>query len=71
MRGTDVHGSGEWHATRGNRFHNGVDFSCYPGTRILAPVSGLITKLGYPYGDDLGYRYVQIEADDKDNHWRW
>jgi len=48
--------------------HNGIDFSCHPRTKILAPVSGLITKLGYPYGDDLTYRYVQIEDDEKDNH---
>jgi len=68
IRGDDEHGSGFWHAPRGNRLHNGVDFSCYPGTQILAPVSGVMTKEGYPYADDLDYRYVEITTPGGDCH---
>jgi len=68
IRGEDEHGSGAWHAPRGNRLHNGVDYSCYPGTQIMAPVSGTVTKLGYPYGDDLDYRYVEITTPGGDCH---
>ena len=57
---SDGWGSGEYGASRGNRKHNGIDYACYPDTAIYALVAGTITKLGYPYKDDLSYRYVQI-----------
>lgn len=60
MRGTDVHGSGYFHAPRGNRLHNGIDYSVIANSVVLSPVSGVVTKLGYPYADDLSFRYVQI-----------
>lgn len=59
-RGSDDWGSGEYGASRGSRRHTGIDYACLPGAQIVAPVSGEVTKLGYPYGDDLSYRYVQI-----------
>lgn len=68
IRGDDEHGSGAWHAPRGDRLHNGVDYSCYPGTVIFAPMNGTVTKVGYPYGDDLAYRYVQITDEEGDCH---
>lgn len=68
LRGYDRHGSGAWLAPRGSRTHNGIDYACYPGTLILAPVSGVVTKLGYPYSDDISFRYVQITSDDDCAH---
>lgn len=68
QRTQDVHGSGEWQASRGTRRHNGIDLSCYPGTLIFSPVSGVVTKLGYPYRDDLSYRYVQVTDDSQLDH---
>lgn len=59
-RGIDAWGSGEFGASRGNRKHNGIDYACYPGTAIYSPVDGTITKHGYPYGDDLTYRYIEV-----------
>lgn len=59
-RGADKWGSGHFGASRGDRTHNGIDWKVLPGTVILAPVTGTVTKLGYPYSDDLGFRYVQI-----------
>lgn len=38
----------------------GVDLACYPDSSVYAMNYGTVTKLGYPYGDDLSYRYVEI-----------
>lgn len=67
-RGSDEWGSGEFHASRGSRKHKGIDYACYPGTQIESPTHGDVTKLGYPYGDDLSFRYVQITDDHGNNH---
>ncbi len=34
-----------------------------PGTEILSPVFGVVTKLGFPYSDDHSFRYVEITDD--------
>lgn len=68
-RGTDDYGSGEFGASRGNRTHNGIDFAVLPGSEIFAPVDGYVSRIGYPYADDLSYRYVQI-TDRKCRHHR-
>lgn len=62
---TDRYGSGNYGAQRrrpdGSTYgHRGVDLACFPGTRILAPVNGIVTKLGYVYEDDAAWRYVQV-----------
>jgi murein DD-endopeptidase MepM/ murein hydrolase activator NlpD len=59
-RVADSYGQGHYGAPRGSRTHKGIDFVCHPGTRVCAPVSGKITKLGVCYPDDHSYRYVQI-----------
>lgn len=55
-RGTDKWGSGDFGASRGNRTHRGIDYQCV----VVSPVTGEVTKIGYPYSDALEYRYVQI-----------
>ena len=65
-RGSDGFGSGHFGASRGPRTHNGVDLLAGTGEDIDSPVVGTITKLGYPYGDDLSYQYVQISVEDYD-----
>jgi len=67
-RKPDELGSGEFGASRGLRKHNGIDYTCEPRTRILSPVRGKVTKIGYPYADDFGYRYVQITDNDNRYH---
>lgn len=62
LRKCDQHGSGEFGASRGSRRHNGVDLACMAGTLVGSPVDGMVSKLGYPYGDDLSFRYVEVEA---------
>ena len=59
-RQPDDFGSGEYLASRGSRLHRGVDDACPPETEILSPVNGKVTKLGYPYSDDISYRYVEV-----------
>jgi len=63
VRQSDQHGAGYFGAPRGDRKHNGIDYACAPGSLVLACEGGNITKLGYPYGDDLSYRYVEITDD--------
>ena len=60
FRSTDKYGSGEFGAPRGDHSHNGIDFVVAPLQPVLALVEGTVTKLGYPYTDDLSYRYVQV-----------
>ena len=60
LRDSDSYGFGHFGASRGTRKHNGVDHACIPNSQILSPVKGKVTKLGYPYSDDLSFRYVQI-----------
>jgi len=41
----------------------------YPsGVEVVAPASGKVTKLGYPYGDDLSFRYVEVTDSEKRRH---
>lgn len=60
LRGVDLFGSGAFKAPRGSRTHKGIDYAALPGSTVLSPVAGEVTKLGYPYGDDLSFRYVEI-----------
>lgn len=68
-RGVDAWGAGTWGASRtssgrkgkeGKHNHYALDFAVWPGSLILSPVAGTVTKLGYPYADDLYFRYVEI-----------
>lgn len=59
-RVVDPWGQGHFGAPRGSRTHNGQDYCCPVGARILSPATGIVTNVGYPYGDDLTFRYVQV-----------
>lgn len=65
---SDSAGDGRFGARRGSRTHRGVDYVCKPGELVYSPVSGVVSKLGFPYGDDLRWRYVEIRDDDKNRH---
>jgi len=62
LRHCDAHGCGYFGAPRGGRNHNGVDILAAFGDCVRSPVDGVVTKVGYPYADDLSFRYVQISA---------
>jgi len=58
-RGIDAFGSGAFGSSRGDRKHKGIDYACEPGTEILSPCIGKVTKIGYPYPNST-YRYVEV-----------
>lgn len=70
IRGRDAWGSGRFGASRGGRIHNGVDIEAEPGSIVESLNGGTVTKIGYPYGDDLSYRYVEI-TDSVGARWRY
>ena len=60
-RKCDRYGCGHYKASRGNnRTHQGIDFIYKHSEPVRAFRDGRVAKLGYPYADDLSYRYVQI-----------
>src|SRR6056300_928587 len=68
IRPLDAYGSGEFGASRGDRTHVGTDFIAAANEPVHSPVIGTVTKLGYPYGDDLSFRYVEVEDADHYRH---
>lgn len=60
IRGCDRYGCGYYEASRSYGLHRGVDLVHAPGEQVCSPVFGEVTKLGYPYKDDLSFRYVQV-----------
>lgn len=64
LRGIDEGGDGAYGASRdgGARVHNGVDYECVPGGVVLSPIVGKVTKIGFPYGDDLSWTYIEIQS---------
>ena len=60
-RKQDKWGCGAYQAPRGNRKHNGIDYCCPPESLVMAQKGGRITKIGYAYGDDLSFRYIEIK----------
>ena len=60
LRNLDQWGEGHYGASRGSRIHQGIDLACVPGSKVYPHSGGIVTKLGYPYGDDLTFRYVEI-----------
>lgn len=70
QRKSDKAGEGHFGASRdrGNRVHYAIDFDCSRGAEVISPIRGKVTKLGYPYEDDLSYRYVQITDKEGRNH---
>jgi len=59
-RECDNWGCGYFGASRGSRTHNGIDYLINKYALVLSPVSGTVTKVGFPYSNDLSYRYIQI-----------
>ncbi len=59
-------GCGNYGASRdgGARSHAGADYIATPGQDVVAAAEGTVTKVGYPYSDDLSYRYIAIETTD-------
>ena len=62
IRKTDAYGCGDFGASRdsGERRHEGVDFTADAGQRLVAPISGYVTKIGYAYPGDEALKFVEI-----------
>lgn len=60
QRKMDGFGSGAFKSPRGSRKHKGIDYAAWPGSLVLSLVAGKVTKLGYPYADNLSFRYVEV-----------
>ncbi len=48
---SDIKGLGHYGAARGRRTHRGTDYICEPGQNIVAPISGTVERIAYPYAD--------------------
>lgn len=49
---SDPAGDGHYHASRGTRLHQGLDFICEPGQRVYSPIhNAKFVRLADPYGD--------------------
>lgn len=68
LRDKDTWGEGHYEAPRGERIHIGLDFAAAAGSVLISPVTGHVSKIGYPYWDDLSYRYVEVTDSDKYRH---
>jgi len=58
---SDSSGDGRYGSPRGKRKHRGRDYLCEPDQGIVAPISGIITRVAYPYADK-SYSGVEIEG---------
>ncbi|WDO13050.1 M23 family metallopeptidase [Flavobacterium sp. WW92] len=61
IRGCDPFGCGSFGAGRGERKHQGEDFTVSPGESIFSPISGTVTRFPFPYGNDLSYTGIEIK----------
>ncbi len=64
IRGQDSYGDGSFGASRdgGRRSHASVDYIATVGQNVVSSADGTIYKFGFPYNNDLSYRYVGIET---------
>lgn len=62
MRGVDAFGSGEFHAERdgGKRVHVGADYAAEPDAPVYAPITGVVTKIGYVYAKQTSLTFVEL-----------
>jgi hypothetical protein len=62
LRGHDAYGDGNFGASRsgGLRPHKGVDYLCREGDDCLAPIDGVVRRVGVAYADsNLGSIHIQ------------
>ena len=59
LRGADPHGSGAFAAPRGGKRHKGTDYAFTPGSNVLSPVDGTVTRIGWAYSNSE-YRLIEI-----------
>ena len=60
IRDCDPLGCGYFGASRGSRKHGGIDVIVSKGDNILSPISGKITRHGFPYAGDSKYQLIEV-----------
>ncbi len=63
LRGNDPTGHGYYGAKRGSRKHKGLDLVAKPGTKVMCPIDGVITKIGQVYENTSRFKYIEITND--------
>jgi murein DD-endopeptidase MepM/ murein hydrolase activator NlpD len=56
----DAQGSGQYGAPRSGHTHMGTDLVVTPGQPVVAPTSGTITRIAYPYANDLQWQGLEM-----------
>lgn len=58
----DAFGDGWFGAVRdrGSRPHEGVDYTGRPGQTVVAPIAGVVSKIGKAYADDNILQFVEL-----------
>lgn len=69
QRDRDEWGGGGFGDGRGTRDHSGIDYLMPAGSGLRSTVTGIVTKCGIVYSDDLSFRYVEV-TDAQGNHIR-
>mgnify|MGYP003418325317 FL=1 len=64
LRACDAGGCGYFGAPRKDHIHKGIDIVCTPGTTVISPVDGVITRSFLPYANDNNYNGVEIATVD-------
>lgn len=66
LRSTDNWGSGQYLASRGERYHKGEDVACYPDSILLSDFDAQVIRVGHPYSKygKKGYlRLIELAVD--------
>lgn len=74
IRRMDPYGSGEYGASRGSRTHDGVDYIAQAEQNVVAPISGRVLRISWPYASGIDANVlegVEIEASDGTRCWVW
>lgn len=74
VRCLDPYGSGEYGASRGRRTHDGVDYIAQAEQSVVAPISGRVLRISWPYASGIDANVlegVEIEASDGTRCWVW
>lgn len=64
LRGSDFQGCGGFYCSRWHGFHDANDYKCTPDQKIVASVSGLVTKVGWSKFGHPNLRYVRVRVSD-------
>ena len=59
----DVKGNGDYLSARGDRLHYGIDYLAKEGEDVIAPETGVLTRVAFPYSTDYSYEGFVFQGD--------